>query len=93
MKNPHTLISQPLITEKATDAMEDGGVYVFKVAKSSNKIEIKAAIEEIFDVKVRNVNTAMQRGKRKRIGRSVGFTNSFKKAIVTLVPGHKIDVL
>ena len=93
MKNPHTIVRQPLITEKATDGMDDDGVYVFKVARDSNKLEIKAAVEEIFDVKVKNVNTSNQRGKRKRIGRSIGFTTGYKKAIVTLAPGHKIDVL
>ena len=93
MKDPHTIIRQPLITEKATKAMDEGGVYVFTVAPSANKIEIKAAIEDIFDVKVRTVNTVNQIGKRKRLGRAIGFTKAYKKAIVTLAPGHKIDVL
>lgn len=93
MKDPHTIIRRPLITEKATQGMEDGGVYVFTVDPSANKIEIKAAIEDIFDVKVRSVNTVNQVGKRKRLGRAIGFTKGFKKAIVTLAPGHKIDVM
>ena len=93
MKDPHTIIRQPLITEKATDAMDERGVYVFKVAPTANKIEIKAAIEDIFDVKVIKVNTVNQSGKRKRLGRAVGFTKGYKKVIVTLQPGYKIDVL
>jgi large subunit ribosomal protein L23 len=85
VKDPHTIIRQPLITEKATHAMDEGGVYVFTVDPS--------AIENIFDVKVKNVNTVNQVGKRKRLGRALGFTKTYKKAIVTLAPGHKIDVL
>ena len=93
MKDPHTIVVAPHITEKSTEKMDDDGVYVFKVARDANKIEIKAAIEDIFDVKVKNVNVSNQRGRRKRIGRSIGFTTGFKKAVVTLRPGHKIDVL
>ena len=92
MKNPHTIVLKPLITEKSTVATELGNAYTFKVATDANRIEIKWAVEEIFDVKVKKVNTLCQQGKRKRIGRNVGFTTGFKKAIVTLVPGHKIDV-
>jgi large subunit ribosomal protein L23 len=93
VKDPHTIIRRPLITEKATHGMDEGGVYVFTVDPSANKIEIKAAVEDIFDVKVKHVNTVNQPGKRKRLGRAIGFTNGYKKAIVTLRPGHKIDIL
>ncbi|MEO2150492.1 MAG: 50S ribosomal protein L23, partial [bacterium] len=67
--------------------------YSFKVAKTANRIEIKEAVEKIFDVKVRKVNTVMQNGKRRRVGRSIGFTSAFKKAFVTLEPGFEIDLL
>lgn len=93
MKDPHTIVRSPIITEKATERMDDGGVYVFKVAPNSNKIEIRNAIEDIFEVKVTKVNTVTQQGKRKRLGRSIGFSTGYKKAIVTLAPGYKIDVL
>ena len=63
------------------------------MATDTNRIQVKAAIEEIFDVKVRKVNTINQSGKRRRVGRSMGFTNRFKKAIVTLEPGYEIDLL
>lgn len=92
MKDPHTIILKPLITEKSTFATDLNNAYTFRVASDSNRIEIKNAVEDIFDVKVKKVNTLKQRGKRKRIGRSIGFTSGFKKAVVTLQPGYKIDV-
>ena len=66
--------------------------YTFRVAPKTNRIEIKQAIEEIFDVKVKKVNTSQVRGKRKRLGTTIGFTRGYKKAVVTLYPGHKIEV-
>ncbi|MFQ5653124.1 MAG: 50S ribosomal protein L23 [Planctomycetota bacterium] len=92
MKDPHTIIRSPVITEKSTFSIEEQGAYTFKVAPKANRIEIKRAVEEIFDVKVKKVNTLRQRGKRKRMGTTVGTTRGFKKAVVTLYPGHKIDV-
>ena len=91
-RNPYTIILSPQITEKSTWATEKNNAYTFKVFTDANRIEIKLAVEEIFDVKVKKVNTLKQRGKRKRIGRSIGFTSGFKKAVVTLQPGYKIDV-
>ena len=92
MKDPHSIVLKPVITEKSTFATDSHNAYTFQVARSSNRIEIKNAIEDIFDVKVKKVNTLKQRGKRKRIGRSIGFTSGFKKAVVTLQRGYKIDV-
>ncbi|MEM7166284.1 MAG: 50S ribosomal protein L23 [Planctomycetota bacterium] len=92
MKDLHTIIKSAVITEKSTDVTDKRNAYTFKVATDSNRIEIKNAIEEIFDVKVKKVNTLRQSGKRKRIGRSLGMTRGYKKAVVTLQPGHKIDV-
>ncbi|HIC24090.1 MAG: 50S ribosomal protein L23 [Planctomycetota bacterium] len=93
MRDPHTIIIEALITEKSTFQTESQNAYVFKVAKDTNRIQVKAAIEEIFDVKVRKVNTINQSGKRRRVGRSMGFTSGFKKAVVTLEPGYEIDLL
>ncbi len=91
MKDSHQIIRRPLITEKSTHFMEKQG-YVFQVAPDANRIEIKHAIEDLFDVKVKKVNVLWQRGKMKRVGRNIGMTKRFKKAVVTLQPGHKIDV-
>lgn len=91
MKSAHLVIQKPIITEKSTFAMENDG-YVFRVADDANRIDVKRAVEEIFDVKVKKVNTLRCAGKRKRVGKSIGMTRGYKKAIVTLMPGHKIDV-
>ena len=93
MKDPHTIVVKPVITEKSTVQVEKNNAYSFKVATSANRIEIKEAVERIFDVKVRKVNTVVQNGKRRRVGRSIGFTNKYKKAFVTLEPGYEIDLL
>ena len=93
MKDPHTIIRKPVITEKSTFQVEENNSYIFKGAPDSNRIEIKAAIEQIFDVKVKKVNTLNQNGKRRRVGRSIGFSSGYKKAMVTLEPGFEIDLI
>lgn len=92
MKTVYDVIKGPVITEKATILREDRKV-VFKVAKSATKKEIKDAVEKLFKVKVESVRTAVLPGKWKRIGRSVGRTNAWKKAIVTLKEGEKLDFI
>ena len=92
MKDSHTIVRSPVITEKSTDSTDKNNAYTFKVAPTANRIEIKQAIEDIFDVKVKKVNTLRQPGKRKRLGATVGMTRGYKKAIVVLYPGHKIDI-
>lgn len=82
----HTLVR----TEKGTD-LEENNQYLFQVARSANKIEIKKAIEEIYKVKVDSVNTCIVRGKLKRVRREQGSTTPWKKAIVTLKEGSKIE--
>ena len=77
------IIIKPVVTEKSVSLMEHNK-YVFRVALSANKIEIKKAVEEIFKVKVASVNTMNVYGKIKRQGRTEGLTGSYKKAIVTL---------
>ena len=84
------IIYSPVITEKTT-ALKAQNVYVFKVAKDANKLQIKDAIEKAFDVKVKSVNTLNTKAKDKRVGRYTGKTKTYKKAIVTLKDGEKIE--
>lgn len=85
------IIYSPVITEK-TAALREQNVYVFKVAKSANKIQIKDAIESVFNVKVVSVNTLNTKPKKKRVGRYSGFTKTYKKAIVKLADGSSIEM-
>lgn len=91
MKDYTDIIIAPVITEKSSDQAEKN-VYTFKVAASSNKIEIKKAIEEAFGVKVKNVNTLNTKRKDKRVGKYTGKTKKYKKAFVTLADGEKIEI-
>lgn len=79
----HDIIIKPLLTEKSYEGIP-AKRYTFVVDKRANKTEIKLAIEEIFNVKVEKVNTALVYGKLKRMGRSEGMTSTYKKAIVQL---------
>jgi large subunit ribosomal protein L23 len=88
VKNPHDIILKPLITEKSTALIEENK-YTFVVGKNANKIEIKKAVEEIFGVKVRAVNTVSMKGKQRRVGVHRGYRPDWKKAIVTLDAGSK----
>ena len=85
------IIYSPVITEKST-ALKEQNLYVFKVAKNANKIQIKDAIESTFKVKVLSVNTLNTKPKKKRVGRYSGFTKSYKKAIVKLADGSSIEM-
>jgi large subunit ribosomal protein L23 len=87
----YDVILSPVITEKATTASEHGQV-VFKVATDATKPQIKEAVEKLFDVKVRSVNTLVRKGKTRNFRGVRGRTSDFKKAIVTLEEGHSIDV-
>ena len=84
------ILIRPLITERTTDLMTEGK-YVFVVDKRANKIQIADAVKEVFNVKVEAVNTVNVKGKKKRMGRSVGKTASYKKAIVKLAAGETIE--
>ena len=77
------IIIAPVVTEKSSDGIQEGK-YTFKVNKKATKIDIKNAVEKLFEVKVLNVNTVMVKGKEKRVGRNVGKTSDWKKAIVTI---------
>ena len=87
----YDIILSPVITEKATMASEHNKV-TFKVAKHATKPQIKEAVEKLFDVKVTAVNTLVRKGKFKRARGFAGYQSDVKKAIVTLVEGHRIDV-
>ncbi|MNW33802.1 50S ribosomal protein L23 [compost metagenome] len=88
MKDPRDIIKRPIITERTAEMMGDMK-YVFEVDIRSNKIEIKQAIEAIFNVKVSNVNTLRVPAKPKRYGRHSGYTSEWKKAFVTLSKDSK----
>ena len=77
------IIIAPVVTEKSSDGIQEGK-YTFKVNKKATKIDIKRAVEKLFDVKVLTVNTISVKGKEKRVGRNVGKTSDWKKAIVTI---------
>jgi large subunit ribosomal protein L23 len=87
MKTAHDIIVKPVITEKSMDLARNRK-YVFRVLKNSSKPEIKKAVEEVFKVKVQDVNTISMPAKKKRLGysRPEGNTPAWKKAIVTLTP-------
>jgi large subunit ribosomal protein L23 len=87
----YDVIVSPIITEKATIASENNQV-VFRVAKDATKPEIKAAVEALFGVKVKAVNTLIRKGKVKRFKGTIGRQTDVKKAIVTLAEGSSIDV-
>ncbi|CAM4470527.1 50S ribosomal protein L23 [Paenibacillus macerans] len=88
MKDPRDIIKRPVITERSTEYMNDLK-YVFEVDIRANKTEIKQAVESIFGVKVKNVNTLRVPGKLKRYGRYSGYTPEWKKAFVTLTADSK----
>ena len=77
------IIIAPVVTEKSNDEIQMGK-YTFKVNKKATKVDIKRAVEKLFEVKVLSVNTMTVKGKEKRVGRSVGKTSDWKKAIVTI---------
>ena len=92
MKNPRLIVERALLSEKGAMQREMANQYVFKVAIDANKIEIKQAIEEIFDVSVKKVTTAVRRGKMKKFGRHYGKRSNWKRAVVTLEQGETIDL-
>lgn len=88
MKTAYDVVIRPIITESSMDLAAERK-YAFKVDPRANKTEVKHAIEEIFDVDVAKINIMNVNGKTKRLGRSVGKTADYKKAIVTLTPDSK----
>ncbi len=92
MKDSRTILRRALITEKGTLLREVRNQYLFEVQRDANKIDIKRAVETIFNVKVKSVRTQQQLGKVRRQGRYAGKRSDWKKAIVTLKPDQKIDL-
>jgi large subunit ribosomal protein L23 len=96
MRDVRLVIKKPLITEKGTALKEAHNRYIFKVDPGANKNQIKQAVEELFNVRVLNVRTAVYRGKPKTVmnksGRFIGSGSTWKKAYVTLAEGESIDV-
>jgi large subunit ribosomal protein L23 len=93
MKSVYDILRGPMLTEKGTILKEKENKVIFKVARDANKIEIKRAVEEMFKVKVDSVATMNYRGKLKRMGRFEGRRPSWKKAIVKLKEGEKLDFI
>jgi len=104
MRAPEIIIKRPLLTEKGTALKETGGrpeenldpeqirtQVMFEVARDANKAEIRQAVEKLWNVDVLKVRTAVVRGKEKRVGRFVGRRSNWKRALVTLAAGQKIE--
>jgi large subunit ribosomal protein L23 len=92
MRGPHQVRLRPLLTEKGTRLKEEGNQYIFRVAVTANKVEIRQAIEQLFKVTVLDVHTTRVRGKTKRLGRFQGRRPDWKKAIATLKEGDSIEL-
>jgi len=86
------IIKRALITEKSTIAKDESNKYIFEVDRRANKIEIAKALEKLFKVKVLDVHVMNVTGKKKRVGRILGEKRSWKKAVVTLAPGSRIEI-
>ena len=90
--NIHQVLLKPTITEKST-LLQESGIYTFQVDLKANKSQVKEAIEKNFDVTVRDVNITKLHGKRKRYGQRVKKLPDIKKAVVTLQPGDRINLI
>jgi large subunit ribosomal protein L23 len=92
-RDPREVIIRPLMTEKSMRLKEEQNTVTFQVRPDANKVEIRHAVEAVFNVKVADVRTASFEGKLKRMGRHQGRRADWKKAIVKLQPGHKIELV
>ena len=93
MNNMYDIIKKPCLTEKGMTLQEVNNQIVLKVNPCANKIEIKEAMKKLFNVKVEKVRTANMHGKSKRVGKHMGKTKDWKKAVITLAEGEKLDFL
>lgn len=87
----YSIIKSPIVTEKSNNVLAETNTYTFSVVRDANKLEIKAAVEEAFNVKVKSVNTLNMQGKVKRTGQRIGRRQDWKKAYITLQPGETIS--
>ena len=92
MSDHFQILKKPLVTEKSTQLLADGNWVCFRVDSSANKIQVKQAVEKIFNVTVLQVNTMVVSGKNRRFGQNVGQTKPWKKAMLRLKEGDKIDL-
>lgn len=92
MKDYRDVIIRPVVTEQSVAAMDDLNKYTFEVPKKTNKIEVRQAVENLFGVEVAKVNILNTSEKPKRYGRHTSTVSGYKKAVVTLKPGFKIDI-
>lgn len=92
-RDPRQVILRPLMTEKSMRLKDEQNTVTFQVRPDASKVEIRQAVEAVFSVKVADVRTASFEGKLKRMGRHQGRRADWKKAIVTLRPGHKIELV
>ena len=93
MSDPREILLKPIMTEKSMRQKEELNTVTFRVRPDANKVEIRSAVETVFNVKVSAVRTASFEGKLKRMGRHQGRRANWKKAFVTLAPGHKIELV
>jgi large subunit ribosomal protein L23 len=91
MRSMYDVVKRPIISEKSTALAEVAGRYVFEVSVQANKQEIRDAVQKLFNVKVSKVHTMIMQGKMKRVGRFETKRSNWKKALVTLAEGQKID--
>ena len=92
MSEFHKILMKPLVTEKSMQSLQESNRVSFKVKRDANKIQVRTAVEQIFEVTVESVNMVTVRGKKKRFGRNVGQSKDWKKAIVKLKEGDKIEL-
>ena len=92
MLDRYQILKKPLITEKSTKMLTEGNWVAFQVHPRANKIQIKETVEKLFNVKVTKVNTLVVPGKYRRFGRTIGHTKSWKKAMLRLKEGDKIEL-
>ncbi|MGH7307275.1 MAG: 50S ribosomal protein L23 [Candidatus Rokuibacteriota bacterium] len=92
-RSAREIILRPIMTEKSMRQKEELNVVTFRVRPDANKVEIRAAVEAVFNVKVTDVRTSSYEGKLKRMGRYQGHRPDWKKAVVQLAPGHKIELV